>query len=95
MLYLIKYQSTPYNYTSPAMLKIEAASRPHAWAVAFDHLTGHGHVVDCTDFGIKKTLPNREDVAAVRACGVPDFNGNVHIKEMHEYQPKTSGKVVD
>jgi len=95
MLYLITYQSTPYNHTSPAMLKIEAASRPHAWAVAFDHLTSQGHVVGCTDFRIKITLPNPDDVAAVRACGVPAFNGNVHITKLHEYQPKTSGQVVD
>ncbi len=83
MLYLIKYQSTPYNYTLPAMLKIEADSKPTAWAAAFDYLSGQGHVVNCTNCGIEKTLPNADDVAAVRSFGVPNFYGNVHITEIY------------
>jgi hypothetical protein len=84
------YQSTPYNYTAPSTLVVEAETREDAYVVAYDHLTRTGIAVstESAHYDLKISVPSLE------AKGVPFASGDCHIRSIEPHSLKAIGKVI-
>lgn len=101
----IIYQSTPYNYTSPSTLVIEAETKVDAFVTAYDHLSQRGETVDTHELKYgsysddynttnRASMITKDEAKEIMAAGVPALSGNVRIRHIEEYVVKPKGKVV-
>jgi len=87
-----QFQDTPFNYTRPEALLVEAESVAEAFATTYNHLTVNGKSVD-------SSLPKDHDTAANRAAlvalGIPESNFSAtRIREITPYTVQVHGKVL-
>jgi hypothetical protein len=86
----VKYQKTPFSYTQPGMLMVEAECKAHAFVAAYDRLSRAGNTVNGeTSYILLGPHPvytsatrgflTAEELEIVRAMGVPDEYGDTHI----------------
>ena len=92
MIFRCQFQDTPFNYTRPEALLVEAESVAEAFATAYNHLTVNGKSVD-------SSLPKEHDTAANRtalaALGIPESNFSAtRIREITPYTVQVRGKVL-
>lgn len=95
------YQRTPYNYTSPSTLVIEAESREAALVTAYDHLTRRGHSIsiDSVSYDLNAISPHIEptmDWSLAKSLGWPagPTRGDTHILSITPHMLTACGKVV-
>jgi hypothetical protein len=99
MTWKVIYQNTPYNYTSPRTLVIEAESREAALVTAYDHLTRKGFSVpiDSVGYNLNQTNEPKLNWDKVRSLGWPTepTNGDTHIRSLTEHAPVVIGRVME
>lgn len=87
----VTVQNTPYNYTSPFVLVIEADTRAEAYAVAYEHLTQKGHAVGT--YGPQDLGLRAENLIAL---GIPvDAQGNTRVRKIEEHNVLAKGRVIE
>jgi hypothetical protein len=86
----VQYQSTPFNFTQPGVLVIEANSKEDAFITAYSCLTLSGHAVWVYKGDIESMgLESGPVIAAL-----DNQTGPVHIRSIDEYNVQAPGKVL-
>lgn len=88
----VVYQNTPFNFSAPRSLVIEADTREAAVVTAYDHLTRQGHAVG--GFAVDFRPPI--DLQAAHLLGYPEgfMTGDTRFRSVTEYAVTVTGKVV-
>ncbi len=90
----VVYQDTPFNFTDPGALVIDADSIEQALATAYDHLTRKGKAVSAIN------TTGADDVKLHALLGIaPNISlhcmqGSTHIRSCELHQTAGLGRVV-
>ena len=94
MKFQVVYQDTPYAYTAPHGMIVEADSPVNAWIAAYVELTRRGNLVEAYENAYGNFL-SKEDWAIIRAAGIAeDSTGRTHIRAIKTHDIKSPGKVI-